>query len=181
MYDAACDGSLLARPKSGIVPRLSPPSRFTTHRSLLTTHAFLIGTAIRLEFDLTPSAPIQNAFLIGTIHPTLTPAPLFTHYKSLTTRHCLTPFLFDTNKPHKIIILASRPLKTKEKQLSIRYKWSLGSIGNLACALRFRLAPMPSTPPITHPQSPLTITTSALDSLHRTLLIVGRTPIQERP
>ena len=47
-----------------------------------------------------------------------------------------TPFLFDTNKTHRIIILLSALLKTKDKQFSIRYKFAVGSIGNPACALR---------------------------------------------
>src|SRR5271170_4117128 len=59
-------------------------------------------------------------------------APAITTQQSPT-----TPFLFNTNKPHRIIILI-RPLqKTKEKQFSIRYKCAIGSIGDLACALRF--------------------------------------------
>jgi hypothetical protein len=101
--------------------------------------------------------------------------------------HRLTPFLFATNKPRKIIILLSSPMKTKEKQLSIRYKWSLrgtglpAAEGHLACALWCWVAPLPSAPRITQHQSPLTNTTSALDSIHRALLIVGRTAIQERP
>ena len=44
------------------------------------------------------------------------------------------PFLFRTNKPHKINILPRALLKTKEKQFSIQYKFAVGSIGNLACA-----------------------------------------------
>ncbi len=49
----------------------------------------------------------------------------------------ITPFLFDTNKTHRIITLLRTLLKTKEKQFSIRYKFAVGSIGNLACAPRF--------------------------------------------
>ncbi len=181
MYHSACDCRPAARPKSGIappppqlpgpnpplatVPRLPPSPRFITHRSLLTTHAFLIagekilktrltpsvptpnaflianicptffplaplrafliGTRSRLEIELTHSQQTRKHFLIGTICPTFfRPAPLPTHHSSLFTRHCLTSFLFDTNKPHKIIILASLPMKTKEKQFSIRYKFS---------------------------------------------------------
>src|SRR5580704_1196452 len=39
------------------------------------------------------------------------------------------PFLFRTNKPHKINILSRAVLKTKEKQFSIQYKFAVGSIG----------------------------------------------------
>src|SRR5580658_1053354 len=45
------------------------------------------------------------------------------HSWSLMTHHCLTSFLFDTNKPHKIIILLRTLLKTKEKRFSIQYKF----------------------------------------------------------
>jgi glucokinase len=50
------------------------------------------------------------------------------------------PFLFDTNKPHKIIILMRALLKTKEKQFSIQYKFAVGSVGNPACPERTRRA-----------------------------------------
>src|SRR5580692_6740102 len=62
------------------------------------------------------------------------PAPHLTHHLSRFTHRCLAPFLFRTNKPHKIIILPRALLKTKEKQFSIQYKFAVGSIGNLACA-----------------------------------------------
>src|SRR5277367_5038149 len=55
--------------------------------------AFLIGTPIGLETDLTHSQQTRKYFLIGTIRPTLTPAPLPTRRSSLITRHCLAPFL----------------------------------------------------------------------------------------
>ena len=68
--------------------------------------ALLIGTPRRLEIDLTHSQQTRKHFLIGTICPTFSsPAPLLTHHLSLITHHRLTSFLFDTNKPHKIIIL----------------------------------------------------------------------------
>src|SRR5580658_1601382 len=47
------------------------------------------------------------------------------HSWSLMTHHCLTSFLFDTNKAHKIIILVRALLKTKEKRFSIQYKFAL--------------------------------------------------------
>ena len=53
------------------------------------------------------------------------PAPRFTHHLSLVTHRCLTSFLFDTNGTHKIVA----PLKTKEKQVSIRYKFALRGTG----------------------------------------------------
>ncbi len=105
---------------ANICPTFFPPAQL---------RAILIGTPIRLEIDLTRSQQTRKHFLIGTIRPTFTSAPLLTHHSSLITHHCLTSFLFDTNKPHKIIILVSLPMKTKEKRVSIRYKWALGSIG----------------------------------------------------
>jgi len=67
-------------------------------------------------------------------------APHLTHPLSRITHRCPRPFLFRTNKPHKIIIQPRALLKTKEKQFSIQYKFAVGSIclpavaGNLACA-----------------------------------------------
>src|SRR5271154_5729827 len=60
-------------------------------------------------------------------------APAVTTYKSP-----LTPFLFDTNKTHRIIILLRPLLKTKEKQFSIRYKFARGT-ATLGCAPRFQI------------------------------------------
>src|SRR5271165_2339651 len=47
----------------------------------------------------------------------------------------IASFLFDTNKAHRIIIPMRAPLKTKEKQFSIRYKFAArnsGSVSQLA-------------------------------------------------
>ncbi len=77
-----------------------------------------------LEIHLTRSQQTRKHFLIATICPTFTSAPLVTHYFSLITHHCLTSFLFDTNKPNKIITLMRAPLKTMEKLFSTRYKFA---------------------------------------------------------
>jgi hypothetical protein len=112
----------------------------TTPNRAKILHAFPIGAPIRLEIDLTRSQQTRKHYLIGTIRPTSTFAPHPTHHSSLTTRHRVTPFLFDTNKPHKIITVVSLPLKTEEKLRSIRYKFAVGSTGlpavagHLACA-----------------------------------------------
>jgi hypothetical protein len=82
-----------------------------------------------LEIELTRSQQTRKHFLIAIIRPIFTSAPHPTHHLSLITHHCLTSFLFDTNKPHKIIILARLPMKTKEKQRSIRYKFALRAAG----------------------------------------------------
>ena len=139
------------RPAPALVtdPRLQPPPRFTTYQSPLTTNAFLIATAKLLEIKLTHSQQTRKHFLIRTIRPTFTSVPLLTHHSSLITHHRLTSFLFDTNKPHRIIILVSLPMKTKEKPHSIRYKFADRAVSlpaaedNLACAT-------PSA--LTHPQ-----------------------------
>ena len=112
--------------------------------------AILIGTPSRLEIDLTHSQQTRKHFLIGTIRPTFTFtfAPLLTHHWSLITRHRLTSFLFDTNKSHKIIVLASLPMKTKEKQLSIRYKFAPRKM------LRFTVHQSPLIPSRREPPKP---------------------------
>src|SRR5580704_2623442 len=51
---------------------------------------------------------------------------LFTTHQSLLTNRdsAIAPFLFSTNKAHKIIILVRALMKTKEKQFSIQYKFA---------------------------------------------------------
>jgi seryl-tRNA synthetase len=102
-------------------------SRFTSHQSRLTNHAFLIASRQILKIELTPSQQTRKHFLIATF--SRISAPLLTNHHSP-----IAPFLFNTNKAHKIIILVRALMKTKEKQFSIQYKFAVGSIGNLACA-----------------------------------------------
>src|SRR5271163_4176718 len=66
--------------------------------------AFLIGTANLLEIDLTRSQQTRKHFLIGTIRPTLTSAPHRARHQA----SGRSPFLFDTNESHKIVV----PMKT---------------------------------------------------------------------
>src|SRR5271163_735460 len=66
------------------------------------------------------------------------PAPAFRAPAVTTYKSPLTPFLFDTNKTHRIIIPLRALLKTKEKQFSIRYKFARGT-ATLGCALRFQI------------------------------------------
>jgi len=101
--------------------------------------AFLIGTPFRLKSDLTHSQQTRKHFLIGTIRPTLAPAPLSTHHLSLITHHCFTQFRFATNRIRKIVAL----MKTKEKPRSIRYKFPSCAIGVPAAATQCR--PVPGT------------------------------------
>ncbi len=96
--------------KTELTPSVPTPNAFLIAGVCATfspapLRALLIGTPIRLEIDLTHSQQTRKHFLIGTIRPTSTPAPLPTHLLSPITHHRLTSFLFDTNKPHKIIIL----------------------------------------------------------------------------
>ena len=85
---------------------------------------------------------MRKLFLIASFSAVLAPAR-----RGGPAPHCLThrhspnaPFLFDTNKPNKIIILLRALLKTMEKQFSIQYKFAVGCTGNLACPERTRRA-----------------------------------------
>src|SRR5271156_6929683 len=98
-------------------------SLVANHPSPRTNHAFLIASRQILKIELTPSQQTRKYFLIASFSASLAPAP---HLTSLDPRRT-AQFLFDTNKPHKIIILMSALLKTKEKQSSIRYKFALRS------------------------------------------------------
>jgi hypothetical protein len=99
----------------------------------------------------------QRPMLFASFSGISAPAPHLTHHSSLITRHCLAPFLFDTNKPRKIIIPLRALLKTKEKQFSIRYKFALRgksspaaeAILPLACLPEAGLCAVPHYSPIT--------------------------------
>jgi hypothetical protein len=103
-----------------------------------------------LEIELTLSQSTKDHFLIATICPTFTPAPLLTDRSSLTTHRRLTQFLIATNETDKIVVL----MKRKEKQLSIRYKFAsrgLGlpaAAGAPAAARQYR--PIPKTKSVPH-------------------------------
>src|SRR5271156_4626769 len=57
------------------------------------------------------------------------PPPLY--HKSPLTKHRLAPFLFNTKKTNRIIIPMRAPLKTKDKQFSIQYKFGFRSDASL--------------------------------------------------
>jgi hypothetical protein len=76
---------------------------------------------------------MRKHFLIASFSAISAPArrggqgPHLTHHYSRT-----EPFLFDTNKAHKIIILVRALLKTKEKQFSTPYKFAPRRIGTVS-------------------------------------------------
>jgi seryl-tRNA synthetase len=82
----------------------SPPS----------TRHFLIASRQILKIELTRSEQMRKHFLIASFSAISAPH-LTNHHSPIAT------FLFDTNGIHRIIIL----MKTKEKRLSIRYKFAL--------------------------------------------------------
>jgi hypothetical protein len=87
--------------------------------------------AARASTASAPAPLSARHFLIASFSAISAPAPHLTHHSSPITHHCLTPFLFGTNKAHKIIILMSALLKTKEKQYSIPYKFAPREIRNV--------------------------------------------------
>jgi hypothetical protein len=107
-------------------PQKSP---ITTQKSAIASShlpfpPFLIATQI-LDIELTPSQQTRKHFLIATFSVIFAPAPHPANQHSRRT----APFLFDTNKTHRIIIRMRALLKTKEKQFSIRYKFAFRGTG----------------------------------------------------
>src|SRR5580700_2454868 len=88
------------------------------------TLRFLIASRQILKIKITRSQQTRKHFLIASFSAISAPAcrggpaPHLTHHSSLITRHCPTPFLFNTNKTHRIIVLVRALLKTKEKRFS---------------------------------------------------------------
>jgi hypothetical protein len=168
----------------GHAPRFAVhESPITTHQSRLTNHAFLIASGQILKIALTRSQQTRKHFLIASLSAISALAPRLSNHDSR-----IAPFLFDTNKPHKTIILMRALLKTKEKQFSIPYKFdhrgtgSPAAAGTLGCALRFWVRalrhphqnkcaqarlPMPPVPRGTNHQSLLTNHQSRLSTRMR--------------
>jgi hypothetical protein len=126
-------------PKSAPAPR--PPAA-TTQNSPITapksatvsSHPLFPFSVIATQIlDIEPirSQQTRKHFLIARFSGISAPTPDVTNHYSRT-----ESFLFDTNKTPRIIILIRTLMKTKEKRFSIRYKFALRGIGNLACALR---------------------------------------------
>ena len=78
--------------------------------------AILIASRQILEIRLNCSQQTRKHFLIATFSAVSATGPHLTNHDS----RIGPPFLFHTNEIHKIIIL----MKTKEKRLSIRYKFA---------------------------------------------------------
>src|SRR5271170_3484157 len=95
----------------------------------LPTRHFLIASRQILKIKLNHSQQTRKHFLIASFSVISAPArrggpaPHLTHRSSRFTQPCLNSFLFSTNKPPRIIIPLRAPLKTKEKQFSIPYKF----------------------------------------------------------
>ena len=121
----------VSRPQNHDSPVTHHASRFTNHQSRLTNHAFLIASGQILKIALTRSQQTRKHFLIASFSAASPPAPRLPHHSSPITHHRVTPFLFNTNKAHKITILMRALLKTKEKQFSIPYKFASRDIANL--------------------------------------------------
>jgi hypothetical protein len=104
----------------------------------LSARHFLIASRQILKIALTRSQQTRKHFLIASFSAISAPSrrggpvPHPTHHSPLIAHHRSTPFLFDTNKPRKIIIPLSALLKTKEKRFSIQYKFASRDIANLA-------------------------------------------------
>ena len=129
----------VARSQPGTIrPREGPP--LSLHLSYLNDCVIISralisspqgGCIVHAARASTVSAPAPLStrnFLIASFSASLAPAPHLTNHDSRKT----APFQFNTNKPHKIIILLISPLKTKEKRFSIPYKFPARDITNLA-------------------------------------------------
>src|SRR5271155_417894 len=82
----------------------------------------------------------QRPILIASFSAASAPPPRVIHHSSLITHNRPTSFLFSTNKTNRIIVLIRAPMKTKEKQFPIPYKFAVGSTGHPACPERTRRA-----------------------------------------
>src|SRR5271154_4982857 len=92
--------------------------RAYAQRAFLIAHAFLIASRQILKIRLTHSQQTRKHFLIASF--SAVSAPHFANHHSP-----IAPFLFRTNKPHKISTLPRAPLKTKEIKFSIQYKFAI--------------------------------------------------------
>jgi hypothetical protein len=88
---------------------------------------FLIASRQILKIKLTRSQQTRKHFLIASFSAISAPVPRLSNHDLR-----IAPFLFDTNKAHKIIILMRALMKTKEKRFSIPYKFATRDIANLA-------------------------------------------------
>jgi hypothetical protein len=119
--------ALISTPQGGYMVHAARASTVSAPAPL-STRNFLIASRQILKIELTHSQQTRKLFLIASFWASLAPAPHLTNHDSRKT----APFLFNTNKAHKIIILMKAPLKTKEKRFSIPYKFPSRHITNLA-------------------------------------------------
>ena len=92
------------------------PSRIRTSRNV-NRHKLQLESSVTSRKQTTAPNSNQHKFCPKSA-PALR-APAVTTHQPPT-----TPFLFDTNKTHRIIIPPRALLKTKDKQFSIRYKFA---------------------------------------------------------
>jgi len=119
--------ALISSPQGGYMVHAARASIASAPAPPSTRH-FLIASRQILKIKLTHSQQTRKHFLIASFSATLAPAPHLTNHDSRKT----APFLFNTNKAHKIIILMKALMKTKEKRFSIPYKFPSRHITNLA-------------------------------------------------
>ena len=119
--------ALISSPQGGCMVHAACASTVSAPAPL-STRNFLIASRQILKIELTHSQQTRKHFLIASFSASLAPAPHLTNHDSRKT----APFQFNTNKPHKIIIVLMTPLKTKEKRFSIPYKFPARDITNLA-------------------------------------------------
>src|SRR5277367_1076599 len=107
--------------RSGRVPRLRDrPLRMPAKMMRSgAQRAILIATQL-LDIELTSSQQTRKHFLIASFSAVSAQPPHLADRNPRT-----APFLFNTNKPHRIITLTRTPMKTKEKGFSIQHKFTV--------------------------------------------------------
>src|SRR5580704_9077981 len=119
--DGVCRRSVAAAKLPSAYTRIAPRSVNAGANCASAQRAILIGYAAikNPRISLKPLAMFfSNRLKTANCSARFAPTWRITH-------RCPTPFLFDTNKPHKIITPPSALLKTKEKQFSIQYKFAV--------------------------------------------------------
>ena len=134
-------------PSSSHRSKISHPQLVSVLPAISNRHNLQLESSVTSRKQTTAPNSNQHKFCPNSA-PALRAPAVTTHQSPI------TPFLFDTNKTHRIIIPPRPLLKTKEKQFSIRYKFAVGSIGNLACAPRFCIGALRNQSNQTKPNKP---------------------------